>query len=185
MEDGKIMGDIIYLGYFESEKDWSEREESNNRLNRYHSQTYVNGSKCDLTSLHRKTEVRFICDEGSGDHIGRIDEPETCSYVMTVHTNKICHHPYLKPIKQSQAISITCNPILSQEHFTEYQQMLEEEKGRKLKEEERKREVEEKKLKFDEVLGQNEEVSEFDEKEFEDNLEWKTVTGSKTNYINI
>ena len=38
---------------------------------------------------------------------------------------------------------------------------------------------------FDEVQGQNEEeVSEFDEKEFEDNLEWKTVTGSKTNYIN-
>ena len=68
---------------------------------------------------------QFICDEGSGDHIGRIDEPETCSYVMTVHTNKICHHPYLKPIKQSQAISITCNPILSQEHFTEYQQMIE------------------------------------------------------------
>ncbi|CAG2184511.1 OS9 [Mytilus edulis] len=60
IEDGKILGDIVYLGYYDSEKDWSEREESYNKLNRYHSQSYVNGSKCDLTGDKRKTEVRPI-----------------------------------------------------------------------------------------------------------------------------
>ena len=31
---------------------------SKNRINRYHSQEYVNGTKCDLTGRPRRTEVR-------------------------------------------------------------------------------------------------------------------------------
>ncbi|XP_076093847.1 uncharacterized protein LOC143064699 [Mytilus galloprovincialis] len=173
VEDGKILGDIVYLGYYDSEKDWSERGESYNKLNRYHSQSYVNGSKCDLTGDKRKTEVRFVCDEGSGDHIGRIDEPETCSYVMTIHTNKICHHPYLKPIKQSQAVPITCNPLLTEEQYTEYNQMVEEEIERKRKEEEKKMKQAEQKLHYTETGGDD--VDEESFQVFDENGELKNI----------
>ncbi|KAI2566660.1 OS9 isoform 18, partial [Pan troglodytes] len=49
--------------------------------------TYGNGSKCDLNGRPREAEVRFLCDEGagiSGDYIDRVDEPLSCSYVLTI-----------------------------------------------------------------------------------------------------
>ncbi|XP_061180649.1 protein OS-9-like [Saccostrea echinata] len=138
MEDGRIEGNVIMLGYYESEFDW--RNETNmevksrnkNRLNRYHSQQYINGSKCDLTGKARKTEVRFLCEEGRGDYIARLDEPETCSYVMTIHTTKICHHPYLKLPTHQKPVPITCNPAVSDEIYQDY--LKEEEEKRIMKE---------------------------------------------------
>ncbi|XP_060079073.1 protein OS-9-like isoform X2 [Ylistrum balloti] len=146
IEDGKIVGDVTFLGYYESEFDWNnntdqdKRVKNYNRLNRYHSQQYINGSRCDLTGRPRKTEVRFVCEEGAGDSIARIDEPETCGYILTVHTTKICHHPYLKPPTKNTPVPITCQPVLSETQFIEYkqhqleQQRLKEENERKLKE---------------------------------------------------
>ncbi|KAL3836882.1 hypothetical protein ACJMK2_022289 [Sinanodonta woodiana] len=158
IEDGRITSEIIFLGHYESEFDWnSERKEEleKKRLHRYHTQQYVNGTKCDLTSASRRTEVRFLCEEGSGDYIHRIDEPETCKYVLTVHTTKICHHPYLKPLVAKKALPITCNPLLTVQEYQEYldqveaeeaeKKILEEEK--KKKEEEKKKEAEEKRIK--------------------------------------
>ncbi|KAK3106514.1 hypothetical protein FSP39_021483 [Pinctada imbricata] len=155
LEDGKVSGNVIMLGYYESDYNWdngTEKEskyKARNRLNRYHSQQYVNGSKCDLTGKARRTEVRFVCEEGTGDYIYRLDEPETCSYVMTIHTTKICHHPYLKPPIQNKPVPITCQPIISQLQYDEY--LKEEEEKRvqqeKLEEEERlKKEAEAAKL---------------------------------------
>ncbi|OWF41703.1 protein OS-9-like [Mizuhopecten yessoensis] len=146
IEDGKIVGEVTFLGYYESEFDWNnqtdqdKRVKNYNRLNRYHSQQYINGTRCDLTGRPRKTEVRFVCEEGAGDTISRIDEPETCVYILKVHTTKICHHPYLKPPTKNTPVPITCQPLLSEIQFTEYkqqqleQQRLKEESERKLKE---------------------------------------------------
>ena len=66
-----------------------------------------------------------MCEDGAGDHISRIDEPETCGYIITVQTSKICHHPYLKPVQESKPVPITCNPVLSDSEFQEYQDALE------------------------------------------------------------
>ncbi|XP_022301578.2 protein OS-9-like [Crassostrea virginica] len=145
MEDGRILGNVIMLGYYESEFDWKNetnmeiKSRNKNRLNRYHSQQYINGSKCDLTGKARKTEVRFLCEEGTGDYIARLDEPETCSYVLTVHTTKICHHPYLKLPSQQKPVSITCNPAVSDQVYQDYLQEEQEKKiqREKIAEEER------------------------------------------------
>ncbi|KAH3690301.1 hypothetical protein DPMN_191071 [Dreissena polymorpha] len=85
-------------------------------LQRYHTQQYVNGTKCELNQKLRKTEVRqkmqtrlVVCSaadnglEGTADYIHRLDEPETCSYIMTIHTMLICHHPFMKPPTPSQS----------------------------------------------------------------------------------
>ncbi|KAG8452549.1 hypothetical protein GDO86_004366 [Hymenochirus boettgeri] len=71
----------MFLGYYQSEFDWNDesaKASKHHRLKRYHSQMYVNGSKCDLNGKSRETEVRFMCEEGSGDH-STGDEPQSCS----------------------------------------------------------------------------------------------------------
>ncbi|GAA6079864.1 protein OS-9 isoform X1, partial [Tachysurus ichikawai] len=60
-EDSEIKGDVLFLGYFESEFDWTNetaKATKQHKLKRYHSQSYVNGSKCDLNGNPRESEVR-------------------------------------------------------------------------------------------------------------------------------
>ncbi|XP_060677033.1 protein OS-9 isoform X1 [Hemiscyllium ocellatum] len=122
-EDSEVKGDVMYLGFYESEFDWNNetaKASKQHKLKRYHSQTYVNGSKCDLNEKPREAEVRFMCEEGSGDYIARVDEPQSCNYVLTVHTTRICHHPYLRPAVVSKPQPIRCQPALSPEQYVEY-----------------------------------------------------------------
>ncbi|NXP64607.1 OS9 protein, partial [Chloropsis cyanopogon] len=90
------------------------------QLRRYHSQSYVNGSRCDLTGRAREAEVRFLCEEGAGDYIARVDEPQSCSYVLTVHTTRICHHPFLRPAPGLAPQPIRCQPALSPAQYVQY-----------------------------------------------------------------
>ncbi|KAM8976660.1 protein OS-9 [Pelodytes ibericus] len=123
VEESEVKGDILYLGYYQSEFDWNNetaKASKHHRLKRYHSQMYVNGSKCDLNGKSRETEVRFMCEEGSGDYIARVDEPQSCTYVLTVHTTRICHHPFLRPPATGMPQSILCQPALSPEQYVEY-----------------------------------------------------------------
>ncbi|XP_075893562.1 protein OS-9 isoform X6 [Nelusetta ayraudi] len=123
LEDTEIKGEILFLGYYESEFDWSNetaKASKQHRLKRYHSQTYVNGSKCDLNGNPRETEVRFICEEGSGDYIARVDEPQSCRYVLTVHTSRTCQHPFLRPPSTAKPQSIVCQPALSAQQYMDY-----------------------------------------------------------------
>uniref|UniRef100_A0A8C4DJL3 Endoplasmic reticulum lectin n=1 Tax=Dicentrarchus labrax TaxID=13489 RepID=A0A8C4DJL3_DICLA len=123
LEDTEIKGDILFLGYYESEFDWSNetaKASKQHRLKRYHSQTYVNGSKCDLNGNPRETEVRFVCEEGSGDYIARVDEPQSCRYVLTVHTSRTCQHPFLRPPSTAKPQSIVCQPALSAQQYMDY-----------------------------------------------------------------
>ncbi|KAF1391565.1 hypothetical protein PFLUV_G00043430 [Perca fluviatilis] len=123
LEDTEIKGDILFLGYYESEFDWSNetaKASKQHRLKRYHSQTYVNGSKCDLNGNPRETEVRFVCEEGSGDYIVRVDEPQSCRYVLTVHTSRTCQHPFLRPPSTAKPQGIVCQPALSAQQYMDY-----------------------------------------------------------------
>ncbi|XP_075055443.1 protein OS-9 isoform X1 [Mixophyes fleayi] len=123
IEESEVKGDILYLGYYQSEFDWNNetaKASKHHRLKRYHSQMYVNGSKCDLNGKFRETEVRFMCEEGSGDFIARVDEPQSCSYVLTVHSARICHHPFLRPPTTGTSQAIRCHPALSPEQYVEY-----------------------------------------------------------------
>ncbi|XP_078287501.1 protein OS-9 isoform X2 [Rhinoraja longicauda] len=122
-EDSEVKGDVMYLGFYESEFNWNNetaKASKQHKLKRYHSQTYVNGSKCDLNEKPREAEVRFMCEEGSGDFIARVDEPQSCNYVLTIHTTRICQHPYLRPTIVSKPHPIKCQPALSPEQYVEY-----------------------------------------------------------------
>ncbi|GAA6215740.1 protein OS-9 isoform X3 [Lates japonicus] len=123
LEDTEIKGDILFLGYYESEFDWNNetaKASKQHRLKRYHSQTYVNGSKCDLNGNPRETEVRFVCEEGSGDYIARVDEPQSCRYVLTIHTSRTCQHPFLRPPSTAKPQGIVCQPALSAQQYMDY-----------------------------------------------------------------
>ncbi|XP_033728099.1 protein OS-9-like [Pecten maximus] len=185
IEDGKIVGDVTFLGYYESEFDWNNKTDQDkrvknyNRLNRYHSQQYINGTRCDLTGRPRKTEVRFVCEEGAGDSIARIDEPETCGYILTVHTTKICHHPYLKPPTKNTPVPITCQPLLSETQFIEYkqhqleQQRLEEERERK-REQEKQAKLKKQKLQQEHLAKLKEQSDKSSiQKMLKSDIEWK------------
>ncbi|KAJ8403949.1 hypothetical protein AAFF_G00342990 [Aldrovandia affinis] len=123
LDDSEIKGDVLFLGYYESEFDWNNetaKASKQHRLKRYHSQSYVNGSKCDLNGRPRETEVRFLCEEGSGDYVARVDEPQSCRYVLTVHTTRTCHHPFLRPPSTTKPHSIVCQPALSPQQYMDY-----------------------------------------------------------------
>ncbi|XP_003476179.1 protein OS-9 isoform X2 [Cavia porcellus] len=134
MEDSEIKGDILYLGYYQSAFDWDDetaKASKQHRLKRYHSQTYGNGSKCDLNGRPREAEVRFLCDEGagiSGDYIDRVDEPLSCSYVLTIRTPRLCSHPLLRPLPSAAPQAILCHPSLQPEEYKAYLQQQEDSK---------------------------------------------------------
>ncbi|XP_046357552.2 protein OS-9-like [Haliotis rufescens] len=137
IEDGNVKGEVIYLGHYESDFDWDNDTLKDQRLrsrtihSKYHSQNYTNGTKCDLTEAGRRAEVRFFCEEGTSDYIARIDEPETCVYIVTIYTSHICNHPYLKPPTPKNPVPITCNPVVSEEQYREYLADAEAEKEKK------------------------------------------------------
>ncbi|XP_032972179.1 protein OS-9 isoform X4 [Rhinolophus ferrumequinum] len=143
MEDSEIKGEVLYLGYYQSAFDWDDetaKASKQHRLKRYHSQTYVNGSKCDLNGRPREAEVRFLCDEGagiSGDYIDRVDEPLSCSYVLTIRTPRLCPHPLLRPPPSAAPQAILCHPALQPEEYMAYIQRQTESKqyGHKVLEE--------------------------------------------------
>uniref|UniRef100_A0AAR2J168 Endoplasmic reticulum lectin n=1 Tax=Pygocentrus nattereri TaxID=42514 RepID=A0AAR2J168_PYGNA len=121
--DSEIKGDVLFLGYFESEFDWTNetaKATKQHKLKRYHSQFYVNGSKCDLNGSPRESEVRFVCEEGSSDFITRVDEPQSCRYVLTVHTSRTCQHPLLRPPSSAKPQGIVCQPALSAQQYMDY-----------------------------------------------------------------
>ncbi|RVE73191.1 hypothetical protein OJAV_G00048580 [Oryzias javanicus] len=123
LEDSEIKGDVLVLGYYESEFDWNNetaKASKQHKLKRHHSQTYVNGSKCDLNGNPREAEVRFVCEEGSDDYIARVDEPQSCRYVLTIHTSRTCHHPYLRPPSTAKPQGIVCQPALSAQQYMDY-----------------------------------------------------------------
>ncbi|NXB78598.1 OS9 protein, partial [Donacobius atricapilla] len=123
LEESEINGDVRVLGYYQSAFDWDDetaKASKQHQLRRYHSQSYVNGSRCDLTGRAREAEVRFLCEEGAGDYIARVDEPQSCSYVLTVHTTRICHHPFLRPAPGLAPQPIRCQPALSPAQYVQY-----------------------------------------------------------------
>nr|XP_042909766.1 protein OS-9 isoform X3 [Parasteatoda tepidariorum] len=131
IEDGQIIGQVLTLGLYESDYDWNnetDEEKFKHTKQRYHSQYYVNGTKCDLTGQPRTAEIRIFCEEDSGDYIHRVDEPGTCNYVITVHTSRVCSHPQLKPLPSKKAHTIPCYPLLSEEQYASYLEKLNDEK---------------------------------------------------------
>uniref|UniRef100_A0A8C7X3J1 Endoplasmic reticulum lectin n=1 Tax=Oryzias sinensis TaxID=183150 RepID=A0A8C7X3J1_9TELE len=189
--DSEIKGDVLILGYYDSEFDWNNetaKASKQHKLRRHHSQTYVNGSKCDLNGNPREAEVRFVCEEGSDDYIARVDEPQSCRYVLTIHTSRTCQHPYLRPPSTAKPQGIVCQPALSAQQYMDYVKAQVSDTKRKVEQ------ISEELKSLDEMLAGNggttlmdtcvcfptgsadgSEASEFDETEF-----WEGVKKTET-----
>ena len=57
-----------------------------------------------------------------GTEIASVEEPETCSYVLTVNTKALCAHPLFKTRGKKKAREITCSPALTQHQYDQYVQ---------------------------------------------------------------
>ena len=68
---------------------------------------------------------QFHCEDSMGDSIQRVDEPESCRYVVTVATTRVCHHHYLRPQTTSTPHTIKCSPILTQQQYEKYLKLQE------------------------------------------------------------
>ncbi|XP_031563676.1 protein OS-9-like [Actinia tenebrosa] len=136
-EANKVVGEKMSLGVYSSETDWSKEKielpYSKNSSKRFHSQFFVNGTKCDLNGELRSTQVKFKCEPDSQDHVTMVDEPSSCTYVVVVHTEKLCNHPLFKPPADNKPLPITCSPALPQDHYQMYLDTLEREKKAKAK----------------------------------------------------
>ncbi|KAK5657197.1 hypothetical protein OQA88_3255 [Cercophora sp. LCS_1] len=81
---------------------------------RYLVQRMDGGTICDLTGRPRTIEVQYHCSPGaSRDRIGWVKEVTTCTYLMVVHTPRLCNDVAFLPPKETRAHPITCRAIVS------------------------------------------------------------------------
>lgn len=52
--------------------------------------------------------------------MARVDEPQSCRYVLTVHTTRTCQHPFLRPPYTAKPQGIVCQPALSTKQYMDY-----------------------------------------------------------------
>jgi len=78
----------------------------------YYSETFVDGTPCDIINVHRQTEVRYYCSEDKikGTYISEVLEPTSCSYVLKIYTPDMCNHPIFRP-RQDKIMDIECTTI--------------------------------------------------------------------------
>lgn len=68
---------------------------------RYLVQKMSEGTWCELIKKNRKIEVQFQCDPSGGDRVAWIKETSTCSYLMVIHTPRLCNDLAFVPIKRT------------------------------------------------------------------------------------
>lgn len=74
------------------------------------------GTICDLTGRERTIEIQYHCNPGSvADRIGWIKEITTCSYLMLIHTPRLCEDIAFVPPKETRAHPISCQLIVDSE----------------------------------------------------------------------
>ena len=67
---------------------------------RYLVQKMGGGTWCELIKKNRRIEVQFQCDPSGGDRVAWIKETSTCSYLMVIHTPKLCNDLAFVPVKR-------------------------------------------------------------------------------------
>ena len=77
------------------------------------------GTWCELIKKNRRIEVQFQCDPTGGDKVAWIKETSTCSYLMVIHTAKLCNDLAFVPAKRvgegAGVHEILCQKVLETE----------------------------------------------------------------------
>lgn len=88
---------------------------------RYLVQKMGGGTWCELIKKNRRIEVQFQCDPSGGDRVAWIKETSTCSYLMVIHTPKLCNDLAFVPVKrvgEGEGVhEITCYKVGNREEI--------------------------------------------------------------------
>ncbi|KAF8334059.1 uncharacterized protein EI90DRAFT_3015120 [Cantharellus anzutake] len=88
---------------------------------RYLVQRWESGTVCDKTGVPRKAEVQFHCSMTTTDKIFLIKEASTCSYVVVIHTPRLCGEPGFKSERDTQEESVMrCREIMSEGDYARH-----------------------------------------------------------------
>ncbi|KAF8163220.1 hypothetical protein B0H34DRAFT_794953 [Crassisporium funariophilum] len=80
---------------------------------RYLVQRWGDGTICDKTGKGREVEVQFHCSMVMTDHILFVKEAKTCSYVLVVHTPRLCGEPGFKSRRDAgEEAQIRCREVV-------------------------------------------------------------------------
>jgi len=96
----------------------SEAMSTNRRIGsrrEFYSETYTDGTPCDLTGVPRRAEVRYFCTESGSSSIVDVKEPSSCQYLVTVGTPLLCKHSAFVP-RHPKTVNIPCLPVESPEN---------------------------------------------------------------------
>ncbi|KDN49342.1 hypothetical protein RSAG8_02044, partial [Rhizoctonia solani AG-8 WAC10335] len=83
---------------------------------RYLVQRWGDGTQCDKTGRKRQIEIQFHCSMSSVDQIMFVKEVSVCSYLIVIHTPRICSEPGFKSQRDSvKAAPIRCRHIVPED----------------------------------------------------------------------
>ncbi|KAK7014933.1 PRKCSH domain-containing protein [Favolaschia claudopus] len=88
-------------------------ELARNAGSRYLVQRWGDGTLCDKNGKPREVEVQFHCSMATTDTIAFVKESKTCSYVMVVHTPRLCGEPGFMAKGVGEQASISCREIIA------------------------------------------------------------------------
>lgn len=81
---------------------------------RYLVQRWGDGTLCDKTGKSREVEVQFHCSMTMTDTILFVKEAKTCSYVLVVHTPRLCGEPGFKSRRDTgEETQIRCREVVA------------------------------------------------------------------------
>ena len=87
------------------------REDAKTRK-KYWSQTYGNGTTCEINGRPRQTEVRLQCSPGEPSFLASVEEVATCSYLVHFSTNLLCRHPgFMADESKDVTQNVQCEPL--------------------------------------------------------------------------
>ncbi|KAN0062519.1 Protein OS-9 [Thecaphora frezii] len=88
--------------------------EVNLNRQRYISQTWSDGTLCDINNQPRSIEVQFHCGnrKGLGDQIVAIKETTICNYVIVIETSRLCTEPAFRGGNDDKVHPVTCHKVV-------------------------------------------------------------------------
>ena len=66
------------------------------------------------------TYFQIMCVVSGLDRLAGIQEVDTCSYLLHVHSSLLCGVPYFKREQLEDAQVIKCSPLVSKEKYEAY-----------------------------------------------------------------
>ncbi|KAJ3343753.1 Protein OS-9 [Gonapodya sp. JEL0774] len=90
---------------------------------KYLSVLYGDGTMCDLTKRPRMVEVqvRIGFHMREGENVYRNDtvhrETATCSYILVIHTTRLCSISAFNPVEVTQVQAVTCSMVVTDKYY--------------------------------------------------------------------